>query len=111
MAPLRLVLHRLSCSNETPRNALKHEFSVQWSASGAFVTKDSKATYRLSCTNETVRNVLKHEFCVQWSGRLRSLRKILTRLCLAHLCVDGTNSASFASTFVQYRNGSKRTKT
>jgi hypothetical protein len=45
---------------------------------------------------------------VDW---VRSLRKILTRLCLANLCDNGTSSASFASTFVQYRNGSKRTKT
>jgi hypothetical protein len=44
MAPVRLVLHRLSCSNETARNALKHEFWVQWSGSGAFVAKDSNAT-------------------------------------------------------------------
>jgi hypothetical protein len=33
--------------------------------------------------------------------RVRSLRKILTRLRLANLCVKGTSSASFASTFVQ----------
>jgi hypothetical protein len=33
--------------------------------------------------------------------RERSLRKFQTRLCLANLCVNGTSSASFASTFVQ----------
>jgi hypothetical protein len=40
MAPVRPVLHRLSCSNETVRNAPKHEFWVQWSGSGAFVAKN-----------------------------------------------------------------------
>jgi hypothetical protein len=44
MAPVRLVLHRLSCSNESVQNALKHEFWVQWSGSGAFVVKNSDAT-------------------------------------------------------------------
>jgi hypothetical protein len=44
MAPVRPVLHRLSCSNETVRNALKHEFWVQWSGSGAFVAKNFEAT-------------------------------------------------------------------
>jgi hypothetical protein len=33
------------CSNETVRNAPKHEFWVQWSGSGAFVAKKSDATF------------------------------------------------------------------
>jgi hypothetical protein len=41
MALVRPVLHRLSCSKETFRNAPKHEFWVQWSGSGAFVAKYS----------------------------------------------------------------------
>jgi hypothetical protein len=44
MALVRLVLHRLSCSNETVRNAPKHEFWVQWSGSRAFVVKNLEAT-------------------------------------------------------------------
>jgi hypothetical protein len=44
MALVRQVLHRLSCSNETVRNAPKHEFCVQWSGSGAFVAKKANAT-------------------------------------------------------------------
>jgi hypothetical protein len=44
MATVRRVLHRLSWSNETVRNDLKHEFWVQWSGSGAFVTKNFDAT-------------------------------------------------------------------
>jgi hypothetical protein len=38
------VFHRLSCSNETVRNAPKYEFWVEWSGSGAFVAKNSDAT-------------------------------------------------------------------
>jgi hypothetical protein len=38
------VLHRLSCSNETVRNAPKHEFWVQWSGAGAFVVKKAIVT-------------------------------------------------------------------
>jgi hypothetical protein len=44
MALVRLALLRLSSSNEMVRNALKHEFLVQWSGSGAFVAKNSDAT-------------------------------------------------------------------
>jgi hypothetical protein len=44
MALVRPVLHRLLCSNETVRNAPKHEFWVQWSGSAAFGAKNSDAT-------------------------------------------------------------------
>jgi hypothetical protein len=44
MPPVRPVWHRLSCSNETVRNAQKHEFWVKWSGSGASVAKNSDAT-------------------------------------------------------------------
>jgi hypothetical protein len=44
MAHVRPVSHRLSCSNETVRNAPKHEFWVQWSGPGAFVAKNSNTT-------------------------------------------------------------------
>jgi hypothetical protein len=44
MELVRPVLHQLSCSKETVRNATKHEFSVQWSGSGAFVAKNFDAT-------------------------------------------------------------------
>jgi hypothetical protein len=39
MPAVRPVLHRVSWSNETVRNAPKHEFWVQWSGSGPFVAK------------------------------------------------------------------------
>jgi hypothetical protein len=44
MAPVRPILHQLSCGNETVRNARKHEFWVQSSGSGAFVAKNSDGT-------------------------------------------------------------------
>jgi hypothetical protein len=42
--------------------------------------------------------------------RLRSLRKIPTRICIANLCDNGTSLATFASTFVQEGNGPKHPK-
>jgi hypothetical protein len=45
MAAVQPVLHRLSCSNETDQNALKHKFWVLWSGSGAFVVKNLDATF------------------------------------------------------------------
>jgi hypothetical protein len=44
MVPAWPVLHQLSCSNETVRNAPKHEFWVQWSGSGAYVATNFDAT-------------------------------------------------------------------
>jgi hypothetical protein len=44
MALVRLILYRLSCSNETVRDAPKHEFWVQWSGTGAFVPEKANAT-------------------------------------------------------------------
>ena len=51
IAPVQPVLHRVSCSNETLTNALKHyknapkhEFRVQWGGSGAFIVTNSDAT-------------------------------------------------------------------
>jgi hypothetical protein len=44
MAPVRPLLHRLSCYNATVRNTPKHEFWVQWSGSGAFVAGKANAT-------------------------------------------------------------------
>jgi hypothetical protein len=44
MAPIRPVLHRLSCSNEMVQNVPKYEFWVQWTGSGAFIAKNSDVT-------------------------------------------------------------------
>jgi hypothetical protein len=44
MALFAQVSRRLSSSKETVRNAPTHEFSDQWSGSGAFVAKKANAT-------------------------------------------------------------------
>jgi hypothetical protein len=44
MAPVQPMLPQLSCANETVRNAPKYEFLVQWSGSGAFISKNFEAT-------------------------------------------------------------------
>jgi hypothetical protein len=96
MAPIRPVLYRLSCSNEIVRNDPKHEFWVKWSGSGAFVAKNSNVTL----FSELVRYWHQFgEFCIDFCAvmklsetaqnmcfgsngvdRVRSLRKILTRV-------------------------------
>jgi hypothetical protein len=43
-APVRLILHWSSCSNETVWNSPKYEFGVQWGGLGTFVAKNSDAT-------------------------------------------------------------------
>jgi hypothetical protein len=109
MAPVHPVLHRLSCSNKTVQNAPKQEFFVKWIRSGAYVAKNSDATLFFKLVR------LWHQFgqfCIdfravsKWSempqnmsfgsngvDRVRSLRKILMRPCLANLCIHGTSSA------------------
>jgi hypothetical protein len=117
MAPVRPVLHRLSCSKETVRNATKHEFWVQWSGSHALIAKIFEAT---SFTELVRQRHLFGPFCIDFpaikkkskmpqnmsfrSNRVdmvHSLQKIQPRLCLANVCVNGTCSASFAMSFVQ----------
>jgi hypothetical protein len=44
MAPVRPVLHRLSCSNKMVRNTPKYEFWVQQSGSRAFLVKNLETT-------------------------------------------------------------------
>jgi hypothetical protein len=44
MAPVRLVLHRLLCYNETVQNTRKHEFLVEWRGLGVFVAKNLDVT-------------------------------------------------------------------
>jgi hypothetical protein len=115
MVLVQPVLHRLLKSNETVRNVPKHEFWVQWSGSGAFVTKNSDPT----SFSELVRYWWQFgQFCFEFrvvvklsetpqnlsfgsNGvyRVRSLWKIPTQLRLANLGVNGARSTSSASTF------------
>jgi hypothetical protein len=77
--------------------------SVNGASSASFpstfaVTKQSKKCQNMSFGSNGV-------------DRVRSLGKDPTQLCLANLCANGSSSASFASTFEQYRNGMKCAKT
>jgi hypothetical protein len=58
--------------------------------------------------SETPENI---SFSSNGVDRVRSLQKILTQLHLANLCVNGDSLASFASIFMQERNGPERPKT
>src|SRR6185436_8288075 len=58
------------------------------------------------CT-QIVRNAPKRQFRVQWVDRVRSLRKILTRLRGTNF---GTSSARFVLSFVRQPNGSECTQ-
>ena len=58
------------------------------------------------CT-QLVRNAPKRQFRVQWVDRVRSLRKIQTRLRGMNFC---TSLARFASSFVRQPNGPKCTQ-
>ena len=108
------------------RNAPKHEFRVQWSGSGVFIAKNSDATSwhellhqfgpfcsefrkatKRSQMHQNCTNAPKHEFLSNGVDRVRSLRKILTRLRGTNFC---TISARFAPSFVTQPNGPQRTK-
>ena len=73
---------------------------------------------RVSCTNEMVQNAPKHyethqNMSLQSDGMDREdlLQKILTQLCGTNFCINCTNSAHFAPSFMQSRNGPKCTQT
>jgi hypothetical protein len=127
MAQVRPVLHRHSCSNESVRNASKYEYWVQRSGSGAFVAKFSDVTsfselvrswhpFGQLCIDfraVTKRSETPQNMSCRSNGvdQVSSLRQISMQLRLANLGVNFAILASFASTFVQYRNGPKRPKT
>jgi hypothetical protein len=86
---------------------------MEWS--GAFVVKNFDSTsfsetcalmalvrpvlHRLSRVTKRSETPQNMSFGSNGVDRVGSLRKIQTRLCLANLRVNGTSSASFASTF------------
>ena len=85
------------------RNTLKHQFRVRWGGSGAFVAKNSNTT---SC--QIVRNAKKNiSLGSNGVDRVRSLRKIPTRLRGPNFC---TSSARFAPSFVTRPNCPKCTQ-
>ena len=82
IAPVRPILHRVSCSNETIPNAPK------W--------------------YEKHQNMRLGSIAVGWE---RSLRKIPTRLLGTYFCINYKISACFAYTIVPQRNGLKYSQT
>src|SRR6185503_10393296 len=82
IAPFQPVLHRISSINETLPNAPKHY--------------------------ETNKNM---SLGINWVDRVRSFKKILTRLHGTNLCINSTIPARIASTFVQQQNNPKCTQT
>jgi hypothetical protein len=107
------------------RNAPKYQFRVQLSGSGAFVAKNSDAISWNERTSsacfapifvrqpsgpewtQMVRNTPKHQFRSNGLDRVRSLRKIPTRLRGMNLC---TSSARFPPSFVRQPNGPECTR-
>jgi hypothetical protein len=98
MAPVRPVLHRLSCSIEMVQIVPKHEFWVQWNGSGALVAKNSDTTFFsevvLNANSlasfastfmkwfETPQNM---SFGSNGVDRVRLLRKIPKQLCFCEI--------------------------
>jgi len=124
IAPVQPILHRVPCSIETLPNAPKHEFRVQFCGLGVFVAKKIQGDFmaqtcalivpvqpilhQVSCSNETLPNAPKHfethknrSLGSDWVDRVRSLRKIPTRLQATNLCLNSTISADFVSSFAQ----------
>ena len=111
--------------NQIVRNTPKRQFRVQWVGSGAFVAKNSDTTSWHERTSSArfapifVRHPNGPE-CTQWYethqnisfvangvDRVRSLRKIPTRLRGTNFC---TSSARFAPSFVRKPNGAECTQ-
>jgi hypothetical protein len=109
------------------RNAPKRQFRIQWGGSGVFLTKNSNTTswhellhlFGQFCTefcmatkrSQMHPNSMKRTkiFSLGSNGvdRVRSLRKIPTRLLVTNFC---TSSAYFASSFVRQPNSPKCTQ-
>ena len=105
------------------RNAAKHEFRVQCGGSGVFIAKSSNATLWHKLLHQLTRFALSvvgqktvpiapkyyetHQNMSLGSNgvdRVRSLRKILTRLRGTNFCIS---SACFPSSFASQPNGPK----
>ena len=125
IVPVHPVLHQVSCSYETIQNAPKHYVSHQnmslgsngvgqvrllgkiitWLRGTNFCINctSSPRLHRVSCSYETIPNAPKHyethqNMSLGSNGvdRVRSLRKITTRLRGTNFCNNGTSSPCFA---------------
>ena len=130
-APSFMQLRNDRKCTQTLWNTPKHEFSVQWGGSGAFVAKNTMwLVARTFVLIEPVQYVLKRVLCsygtipnapkyyktywymtlgsngVDW---VRPLRKIATWLCGTNFCINCSSSSCFAPSFMQLRNDPKCT--
>ena len=118
---------------QTPCNAQKHEFRVQWGGLGEFVEKIpawlGRMSFRINCTSspcfassfmrlrnnpkctQTICNAPKHEFRVQWGGLGAFVEKKPSWLRGTSFRINCTNSHCFASCFMRLRNYPKCTQT
>ena len=129
IAPVRPVLHRVSCSNEilpnTPKHYETHQNMSLWSNGVDRVRSlrkipmrfhgtnlrinctGSTRLLRVSCSNETLPNTPKHyethTNVSLWSNGVdwvRPLRKIPKCLHGTNLCINCSSSTHFATSFV-----------
>ena len=130
IAPVLPISHRVSCSNETIQNAPKHYKTHQFmslASNGVDRVHSLRKTlmrfrgtnFFINCTSSTVlhwvscsiktnpkctqivRNKPILEFRVNGVDRVRSLPKIPMRVRGTKFCINCTNSAYFASSFIQ----------
>ena len=129
IAPVQPILHRVSCSNETLPNALKHyethqnislgSNGVDWVRSlqkfwcnflartSTLIAPVPHVLQRVSCCNETLPNARKHyethhNMSLGSNGVdwVYSLPKILMRLHGTNFCINCTSSTRFAPSFM-----------
>ena len=96
------------------REKLQHNF-VAWTF--ALIAPVHPVLHQVSWSCETIPNKPKHyathqNMCLGFNGvdRVRSLRKITTRLRGTNFCNNGTSSPHFALNFLQLRNNPKCTQ-
>jgi hypothetical protein len=140
IAPVQPVLHRVSCSNEMVPNAPKLYETQQNMSLGsngvdrvrslwklwrdfvawtfALIAPVQPVLHRDYCRNKTIPNAPGHYETRQKLSlgsygldRVCSLWKILTQLRGTNFCINCTNSAHFAPSFLQSQNGPKCTQT
>ena len=128
IAPIQLILHRVSCNNEMVPNAPKHYETQQNMSLGsngvhlvrllqkfrydfmaltfALIAPVQSVLFRVYCRNETIPNAPKHYEMRQNMSLgsyglvwVRSLRKIPTRLRRTNFWTKCTSSARFAPSF------------
>ena len=129
IAPIQPISHRVSCSNETIQNAPKHYKMHQWvyrpmgwigcvrcekfqcdlmAQTCPLIAPVQHVLHQVSCNIETLPNAPKHYEMHQNKSlgsngvnRLCSLPKMLMRVQGSNFCINCTNSAYFAPSFMQ----------